>query len=53
MFQKKSKEKITKMDVLITSIVLGSIVAGAFGLRKKSEKDYPWWKKFLRRLIGK
>jgi hypothetical protein len=30
MFPKKSKEKIKKVDVLITSLVLGTIIAGAF-----------------------
>ena len=30
MFPKKSKDKIKKMDILITSIVLGTIIAGAF-----------------------
>lgn len=30
MFRKKSKEKIRKMDLLITSVVLGTIIAGAF-----------------------
>jgi hypothetical protein len=38
MFPKKSKEKIKKMDILITSIVLGTIIAGAFWLKKKREE---------------
>jgi len=34
MLPKKSKDKIKKMDILITSVVLGTIIAGAFGLKK-------------------
>lgn len=37
------------MDVLITSIVLGTIIAGAFGLKKKKnpeDKDSLWKKIF-------
>lgn len=39
MFPKKSKDKIKKMDILITSIVLGTIIAGAFWLKKKKEQE--------------
>lgn len=38
MFHKKSKEKIKKMDVLITSVVLWTIIAWAFGLKKRREQ---------------
>jgi hypothetical protein len=34
MLPKKSKDKIKKMDILITSVVLGTVIAGAFGLKK-------------------
>lgn len=39
MFHKKSKEKIKKMDVLITSVVLWTIIAWAFGLKKRREQQ--------------
>ncbi|MBP6921538.1 hypothetical protein KBB89_03280 [Candidatus Gracilibacteria bacterium] len=50
MFPRKSKDKIKKMDVLITSVVLGTIIAGAFGLKKKRE-EIPKQKKSLLRNI--
>ncbi len=39
MFPKKSKDKIKKMDILITSVVLWTIIAGAFWLKKKREES--------------
>ncbi|MBP7806179.1 hypothetical protein KA057_00695 [Candidatus Gracilibacteria bacterium] len=60
MFPKKSKEKIKKMDVLITSVVLGTIIAGAFGLKKRhdqQESTSPQKRSLLRKvfdiLLGK
>ncbi|MFA6080690.1 MAG: hypothetical protein WC753_04430 [Candidatus Gracilibacteria bacterium] len=54
MFFRKSKEKIKKMDILITSIVLGTIIAGAFGLkRKKPPEHIPLWKRILKKIVGK
>ncbi len=48
MFFRKSKEKIRKVDILITSIVLGTIIAGAFGLKqKKAPEHISLWKKIL------
>ena len=42
------------MDVLITSIVLGTIIAGAFGLKKKQpEWEPPLWKKIIRIFLWK
>lgn len=38
MFPKKSKEKIKKVDVLITSLVLGTIIAGVFWIKKKRQE---------------
>jgi len=50
MFPRKSKDKIKKMDVLITSVVLWTIIAGAFWLKKKRE-EIPKQKKSLLRNI--
>lgn len=52
MFPFKSKEKVKKMDILITSVVLGTIIAGAFGLKKKSSNaQESAWKKALKFFI--
>lgn len=40
MFPKKSKEKIKKMDILITSVVLWTIIAWAFGLKKRHDQQW-------------
>lgn len=39
MFPKKSKDKIKKMDILITSVVLWTIIAWAFWLKKRHEQQ--------------
>jgi hypothetical protein len=49
MFGRKWKDKIKKMDVLITSVVLGTIIAWAFWLKKKKEEWVPKNKSFLRK----
>lgn len=51
MFPRKSKEKIKKLDILITSVVLGTIIAGAFGLKKKREDWTPQKTSFLRKFF--
>ncbi len=53
MFRKKSKEKIRKMDLLITSVVLGTIIAGAFWLKKKEEPKPSLLKRIIRKIIWK
>lgn len=54
MFPFKSKEKVKKMDVLITSIVLWTIIAWAFWLKKKREPgETPFWKKILHIFLWK
>lgn len=51
MFPKKSKEKIKKIDILITSVVLGTIIAGAFGLKKSHEEHATKKPSLLRRVF--
>lgn len=51
MFPKKSKEKIKKIDILITSVVLGTIIAGAFGLKKSHEEHVEKKPSLLRRVF--
>lgn len=51
MFPRKSKEKIKKIDILITSVVLGTIIAGAFWLKKKRETPSTEKPSLLRRIF--
>lgn len=54
-FNRKSKEKIKKMDILITSIVLSTIIAWAFWLKSKKDDQTkePFWKKIVKIFLWK